>query len=335
MKYRRPRFTISWTAFFGSMLFLSSAYCQEAGVYDHHVHVLSPRLIADWKSTGMQFSRSDEAYNNPNRIIEQEGIAGAFLISMAHLYTTENFRPIMKWPDLERRLVAAENDFVAVCVASDPKRFVGFFSVNPLRKYAFDELKRCKANPNLTGLKLHLPACDVDLENPDHLKKLASVFSWAAANDVPVLLHLSAGEEIDVEKSRWFWQTVIQPHANLELYLAHLGSVGGFNNSSNNILLGFSRLAAENAEFRKMKIYFDLSGAIIGEDFEESPPTSAEQCQKMSEQMLRVGLTRFLFASDYPVFTVANTRANLTNRLKLTREDSTRLLRNKSPRFQD
>lgn len=40
----------------------STALAQEMaqGLYDHHVHVLSPRLIADWKSLGMEFSRSDE-----------------------------------------------------------------------------------------------------------------------------------------------------------------------------------------------------------------------------------------------------------------------------------
>jgi predicted TIM-barrel fold metal-dependent hydrolase len=281
----------------------------------------------------MSFSRPDQAYNDSTRILD-EGVAGAFLVSMAHMYTAEDFRAIAKTPEIERRLVAAENDFIAVSVARKPSQFIGFYSVNPLRDYAFDELKRCKANPNLTGLKLHLPACGVSLENPEHVETFGKVLAWAAENDVPVLLHLTAGEEIDLEKANWIWKTIIQPHERLHLYLAHLGSVGGFNSSSGNLLRAHSLLADKSAKFREMKIYFDLSGAIMEADSEEGRPTTDEQCRELSELIARVGVERFLFASDYPVFSVSRTRANLASRLKLTPEDSAKLLSNRSPLFQ-
>jgi predicted TIM-barrel fold metal-dependent hydrolase len=296
--------------------------------------MLSPRLIEDWKAMGMEFSRPDNAYSDPNFLLQSEKIAGAFLISMAHLYTTEAFGPIVESQGFERRLLAAENDYIAVCVATNPKRFFGFYSVNPLKEYAFDELTRCRANPNLTGLKLHLPACGVDLENTSHTTQLAKVLSWAADNDVPVLLHLSAGEEISLSRSLWFWETTVQPHSTLELYLAHLGSVGGYNTSSQNILHGYRRLAEERAEFRKMKIYFDLSGAIIGQGSEEGRHTTDEQCKNLSEQILRIGVERFLFASDYPVFSLSQTRDNLVQRLRLPEKEISRLLANRSCRFQ-
>ena len=35
-----------------------------------------------------------------------------FLVSMAHLYATEDFRAVFKKPGDERRLIAAENDFI-------------------------------------------------------------------------------------------------------------------------------------------------------------------------------------------------------------------------------
>lgn len=265
-------------------------------------------------------------------IMKQNEVSGAFLISMSHLYATEEFRTICPTAEMERRLVASENDFVAVSVARSPSSFVGFFSINLFKDYAFDELNRCKANPNLTGLKLHLPACSFDLENPEHWKRLAEILSWAARENVPVLLHLTGGEEVDLDKALWFWETIIEPHPSLELYLAHLGSIGGFNGSSENILMGYHRRKAENPEFGKMAIFFDLSGAIIGAN-PEIPRTTDERCQRLTELMLKIGVERFLFASDYPVFSVSETRSDLTNRLALPADDLEKLFSNRSRLF--
>lgn len=321
----------AWLALMGTCS-IATAQNQDQQVFDHHVHVLSPRLVADWKSLGMQFSRPDESYTNASLILSQNEVGGAFLISMAHLYSTEDFRAICTTYESERRFVAAENDYVAVSVARHPSRFVGFFSLNLFREYAFDELERCKANPNLTGLKLHLPACSFDFEKEEHWKQLSEVLSFAARENVPVLLHLTAGEDVDLNKASWFWESVIEPHPSLELYLAHLGSVGGFNSSSESILMGYHLRCAENPAFTKMQIYFDLSGAIIGEN-PEFPRTTAERCKRLSELILKIGVDRFLFASDYPVFSVLETRSDLRQRLGLPADEMTALLSNRSRLF--
>ena len=88
--------------FLGLFVILSvvNANGQETNLYDHHVHVLSPRLIQDWKSIGMEFSRPEHAYSNSTNVLDQEKIAGAFLVSMSHLYTTEGFLPISKTLEL-------------------------------------------------------------------------------------------------------------------------------------------------------------------------------------------------------------------------------------------
>jgi hypothetical protein len=49
--------------------------------------------------------------------------------------------------------------------------------------------------------------------------------------------------------------------------------------------------------------------------------------------MKQVGIQRFLFASDYPVFPVAETRSSLSDRLSLTPNELKELLNNRSPRF--
>lgn len=330
MRDKSPPLAV-WLAFFGACS-LASAQNQGQDVFDHHVHVLSQRLVDDWKSLGMEFSRPDDAYTDASLILRQNEVGGAFLISMAHMYATEDFRTICTTRELERRLIAAENDYVAVSVAMHPSKFVGFFSINIFRDYAFEELNRCKANPNLAGLKLHLPACSFDLENEGHWKRLSVILSWAARENVPVLLHLTAGEDVDLKTASWFWESVIEPHPSLELYLAHLGSIGGFNDSSENILLSYHRRSVENPAFCRMNIYFDLSGAIIGDNAEIARTTN-ERCKRLAELMLKIGVDRFLFASDYPVFSVSETRSDLQQRLGLPADDMAKLLSNRSRLF--
>ncbi len=35
-----------------------------SGMVDHHVHILSPTLVADWKTLGVPFSRPDSVYTS-------------------------------------------------------------------------------------------------------------------------------------------------------------------------------------------------------------------------------------------------------------------------------
>jgi hypothetical protein len=58
----------------------SAGQVQERQIYDHHVHLLSPALIDDWKSIGVQFSRPEIEYCDPLRRLENDGLAGAFLV---------------------------------------------------------------------------------------------------------------------------------------------------------------------------------------------------------------------------------------------------------------
>jgi predicted TIM-barrel fold metal-dependent hydrolase len=300
--------------------------------YDHHVHVLSPQLIAHWKSLGVTFGRPDDAYTNPGFLIDKESLRGVFLVSMAHLYATEGFESLQESPGDARRWLAAENDFIGRCVDSAPDRFVGFLSVCPASDDAFEELERCRAKQNLTGLKLHLPACGDELDDPVHMRRLAEVLGWAAKNDVPVLLLLSAGEAISSEAARRFWEETVAPQAGLELYLAHLGSAGGYNPSTREILDAYQQ-ARQGVDGFGDRIYFDISGAVIPEGSEEASPTSNEACEQLSEHMRRIGIERFVFASDYPVFGIRDSADRLQARLSLTPNEFRRLFANPSPRF--
>lgn len=317
------------------ILAAAQANAQEAAplITDHHLHVLSPRLIADWKAVGARFSRDDESYTNPVKFCETHKIAKGFLVSMAHLYTTEDFGATGD-PKKEQQLVQAENDFVVLCVKTAPERFVGFFSVNPLRAWAFEEMERCRKQPGLRGLKLHLPACGVDLLNEQHRAALGKTFAWAVKNDVAVLIHISGFERpFGAEESRIFWQELVRAHPGLHVYLAHLGASGGYNDRSKALFEGYQKLVSTAPKFARNRVFFDLSGAILAEAVEGIEPTSPERCKELAEKILEIGVEHFVFASDYPVFLPTDYMAALRERVPLPREQMDKLLKNQSPLF--
>ena len=90
-------------------------------------------------------------------MLEDGRLSRACLVSMAHLYTMEDFASLTEQGKKESELVAAENDYIAACVEKAVDKFVGFFSINPLRPYAMTELRRCTANQFLQGIKVISP----------------------------------------------------------------------------------------------------------------------------------------------------------------------------------
>jgi hypothetical protein len=115
---------------------------EQAALFDHHVHLLGPDLLRDWKALGVPFSRRDETYLSAAGLLgsggeETPAIGGLALISMAHMYGRSGFRAEMGLPlEEERARAARENDHVAREAARTPGRAVAFCSVAALRPYA-------------------------------------------------------------------------------------------------------------------------------------------------------------------------------------------------------
>lgn len=311
----------------------------KVAICDHHVHLLSPQLLSDWKAAGAAFSREDADYTDVERVFASQNVSSAFLVSMAHLYASPE-GGILPAGDgatttTEQQRVALENDWIARAVARVPDRAIGFFSVNPLRDYATDEMNRCRQR-GLTGLKLHLPACGVDLRNASHLARLKDVFKWAADNRVPVLLHLFTAEpDGDVQAvSRLFWRELAGSCKGLDLCLAHLGSAGGFNRASQTLLDEFL-LFRESGIPAGSDVHFDLSGAVLAAETDGLPATSPEMCQRLAGYIRTVGADRFFFASDYPVFSPAASAAALKDGLAMAEPDFDRLMQNHSKHFDE
>ena len=161
-------------------IFLASAVIFPAQVLiDYHQHLLMPDKKAPQGVVAADLIR----------LLDEAHITRALVLSMAYRYGNPNQPPV----DNEYAHVKAENDWVSRQVALYPNRLRGFCGVDPLKDYALAEIRRCAQDPNLHyGLKLHFGNSDVNLDDPDHVKKLQSVFRTASAHRMAITVHMHA-----------------------------------------------------------------------------------------------------------------------------------------------
>lgn len=121
-------------------------------VVDHHVHLLSPQLVEDWKSLRVPFSRPDSVYTSLAGLLSDPALEGAMVASMGYLYGSASFRQqLALGPGEELAGVRREHDHLASEVRRAPERVRGFCAVNPRRPYALGELTRCRDALGLRG----------------------------------------------------------------------------------------------------------------------------------------------------------------------------------------
>ena len=302
-----------------------------AALFDHHVHILDPGLVDDWKSLGVPFSRPDSAYTSVTAALREGEATHAFLISMAHIYGSGEFREALGLTvEEEEERVSRANDHVGRQVARDPERLVGFCAFNPLRPYATAEMLRCHQDPGLRGIKLHLPNGGVRLSEPEHLERLAGVMTHAAAEGRPVLLHVVGWEHAPSEEDwRGFWREVVAPHPEVEMYLAHGGGGGGYRGASR---LGM-RTGAEvlGPLDPRPRVFIELSGSVLAEETDGVPASRPEELQELADDLRSFGLEWVVFGSDYPVFSPRDFAGALHRLLPLASEELRQVLSNRGP----
>lgn len=281
---------------------------------DHHVHLLSPALVRDWKSLGVPFSKADTAYTSVAHTLSVLGAGSpgdtaafrAVLLPMAHLYGQADFRQALGLTEAEEYArVRHENDYVARQAAAFPGRVAAFCGVDILRPYAWTEIRRCRGQLESAGMKIHLASAGVDLRDDAHLDRLARLTGWAASGQVPLLLHFDPQDRgLEAADVRRFINRVLQPQPQLTVVIAHLGGSGGYGGWTRTVYRTFSEwLAAEVAAGRpRAGYYFDLSAVLLEEETEGVPASSRADREALGRDLARTGLQRILFGSDYPVF---------------------------------
>lgn len=282
---------------------------------DHHAHILSPQLVADWKALGVPFSRPDSAYTSAGALLggPHPGARRAVLVPMGHLYGREAFRDELGLsPAEEQRRVRHENDHVAAEAARHAGRALALCSVPPLRPYARDELGRCRDSLFSAGIKLHLGSAGADLRQRATVDSIGAILGWAARSGLPVLLHVDPQRRgHDTTHMRHFIERAIAPHRELVVVVAHLGGSGGYGEWTRSVFQVFSTWTARQAGDGHAQVYFDLSAVWLDEASEGVPASTPAQGRQLADDLRGAGLDRVVLGSDYPVFDPRQSAASL------------------------
>lgn len=299
--------------------------------FDHHVHLLSEDLVRDWKSLGVPFSRPDSFYSSASTVLDQNRVEKAILLSMAYLYGSQGFQRLPSSAEKEHEWVRRENDFIASVAGSNPKQLAGFYSVHPLRPYALAEIRRCRDELKMAGLKLHLAHSRVDLTNEAHLKRIREIFAFAEEKGTPVLLHVNA-VYIDSRKQQIeiLVRELIQKHPKVDVYIAHLGGSGGYSARVGEVLQAFTRHLSRGGALEGRNLFFELSAVVLRETSEEIEPPSEEQLKQLAADLRKAGLHRVFFGSDHPVFNSQEYARTLREKMSLSEKEIRQILGNQA-----
>ena len=276
---------------------------------DHHMHLASAELC--------QLVGECLDSNHPPAVLasdavhalDQANISKGVILSCAYLFGLPSLH--LNPAEIAER-TRRENEFTAEEVAKYPTRLVGFLSVNPLQDSAIDEIRHWKGSRLLVGLKLHFTASGVDIRNRVDRRKLATVLDEAAAEHLPLVIHIGGGK-FDAADAELFIRDVL-PHAGASwVQIAHAG--GGLPRQDGNdvrVLRAFANHIVQHDPVTR-HVVFDLS-------YVPDPDEDPRSVSELIQEVRRIGIRRFFFGSDFNVLTPQQEIENLS-KAGLTKEE--------------
>lgn len=173
-----------------------------------------------------------------------------------------------------------ENHFVAQEVKKYFSLLTGACAINPLVPWAIEEMHHCH-DEDLKLIKLHTVASGMDLRKPDHLEHLKTILAEAQKFHKTVLIHGHFWKKMGDEKQNEaeILLRTLEQYPQLNIIIGHLlGKDYG--------LL---------ADFHHPQFFVEISGAPL-------QARKKEDKEKMAELIRKVGVEKFIFGSDWPVF---------------------------------
>ena len=295
---------------------------------DYHVHLVSPELHALFRKIGLRAPDAPEPiYCDARAIFERNRAARMVLVSMAYLYAQPGLGG-----ETEYEKVVAENDHVAAQAARFPGRAFGFVSLNPFRTYAAEEILRCAKLSGVHGLKLHFDNSKVSLRVDENVALVRDVLTLASEEGLAVLVHLDdQSPGFGRRDAEIFVEEVLARVPPLSLILAHLGTGGGFDSATREVLEVFAEAFAAGGGLARHDVHFDLSGVVLTRPMGPLAPTEESDAAELTALLRRIGSERLLFATDYPFVTAPEYLADLRSLLSLTEEELDAILDNPGP----
>ncbi len=260
---------------------------------DHHTHLGSADLCARVGECGEFHDPPAVLAADLVRALDAAHVGRGVVLSTAYIY---GLKSLGLAPDSVALLVRRENEFTAAEVARYPDRLVGFLAVDPLQPSALEELAHWRGSPVLRGLKLHLTVLGVDLNDPAQRARVAEVVGTAAAQGMPLVIHVGGGT-FGAREAELFVADVLPRAGRMPVQLAH--GAGGLPLLGDNhvaVLRVFAKHILGGTPAAR-HLLFDLS-------FVPAPGEDATTTTRLMREVRRIGFRRFLFASDFNVQTV-------------------------------
>jgi predicted TIM-barrel fold metal-dependent hydrolase len=175
-----------------------------------------------------------------------------------------------------------QNDFIFHETMKNPKHLSGACAINPLKSWAVSEMKRCR-KLGLKILKLHTMASGMDLKIQKDLLALNQILNEAQRLEFTVLIHgylpkIKRGNEAEILLRE------LEKFPQLKIIIGHL--------------LGNEYALLET--FKHSHYWVEVSA---------TPIIIRDQSEKLRlvASMRKVGIKKFIFGSDWPVFHPAET----------------------------
>lgn len=280
---------------------------------DHHMHIQS-QLISDWLRE-MQAAApkafdgiSDDLFAvrsgaDAVRELDRAGVKQGVLLSMGYMF---GFAAVPLAPAEMARRMRAENRFNVAAALASKGRLVAFVGINPFKPNAIEELEYWSRQRGAAGIKLHLGNSGFDPGNAEQVGKLATFFAAARKARMPIVVHLRGAAPYTAANVRIFVDKVLSQAGDLPVQIAHGGGYGGIDQPTLDALAVYGQAIVRKAP-GTANLVFDLS-AVVQFDPAKAPepkdPTDTRTIEEMRATyvaaMRRIGIDRFVLASDWP-----------------------------------
>jgi len=268
---------------------------------DHHMHIVSPAAYGAMQAFCDKVGRDQcgDTWKGPSyaadavQALDAAKIRRGVLLSTAYIAGSKEMAAA---PEEVARAMRAENAFVVEQARLSCGRLVAFISVNPLLDNAVDEIAYWGRTGGATGLKLHLTNSDFDFRSPGQVRKLAAVFKAAADAHFAIIIHMRTRDfqHYGAADAETFIHEVLPAAGDLPVQVAHVAGWGGVDDQTLAALGAFARAFRTNPGLMR-HVYFDLAAIP---DMPKTPATAA-QVAALDDLMRRIGIDRFLLASDW------------------------------------
>ena len=266
-------------------------------LFDGHVHIMSPELIAEWKKIGITFSKPDAYYADVDTVLLHDKADKVNLVGMGYVFLNPDYYPGADGYQMMKR----ENDYVLSASKKYTDKIVPYIAIDPLKHNALGEIERCYSKNPKIGLKLHFSASQVYLTEPEHVAKVRPVFKRAADLNLPVLLHFDNGHpKFGKPDVQILIDSVLKDLEAVQLQIAHFGTSGGFNQKTKNVLDTYLEMKSRIPSHHQ--IVFDISAVALDKDSEGVPKLSPKGFMELKDYVHKLGFEHIVFGTDYPLY---------------------------------